>query len=316
MFDERDAGRRAEPDHRAAEADRIGEHAPVVAALLQRQRGERDVVEHRGDEAEAEAVCQDAAGSFSTGIIEAQVTSDSRKMVPLNASGSSSQSGLRSGAVTRMRHPHGDADEREAVEQIRDTARLTTTLAEIAATRMSDDDADARPVDLTCRGGVLHDRRVALLLKRGRDTEDDERDDRRDVGVEDGQRADAVDPHHRGRGVADDAARSRRRSRPRRSPRGSRCAPCRGTPSCAIAPPISAAAMLSRKDDSTKTITSSTKAPFQSSGRKRGRTSGTSLFSKCRDEQREAHQQQEQIGEDHPLVPQVQRQGRRGRGRT
>jgi hypothetical protein len=39
---------------RAAEADRVGEEAPVVAALLQRQRGERDVVEHRGDEAEAE----------------------------------------------------------------------------------------------------------------------------------------------------------------------------------------------------------------------------------------------------------------------
>src|SRR5215470_17478164 len=29
------------------------------------------------------AVCHDAAGSFSTGIIEAQVTSASRKMVPL-----------------------------------------------------------------------------------------------------------------------------------------------------------------------------------------------------------------------------------------
>ena len=52
---QRDAGRRAEPDHRAAEADRIGEIAPVVAALLQGERGERDVVEHRRDEAEARA---------------------------------------------------------------------------------------------------------------------------------------------------------------------------------------------------------------------------------------------------------------------
>ena len=32
---QRDAGRRAEPDHRAAEADGVGEEAPVVAALAQ-----------------------------------------------------------------------------------------------------------------------------------------------------------------------------------------------------------------------------------------------------------------------------------------
>ena len=51
---QRDAGRRAEPDHRAAEADRVGEKAPVVAALAQGERGERDVVEDGGDEAEAE----------------------------------------------------------------------------------------------------------------------------------------------------------------------------------------------------------------------------------------------------------------------
>ena len=51
----------------------------------------------------------------------------------------------------------------------------------------------------------------------------------------------------------------------------------------AMAPPISAAAMLSRKLDSTNTITSSTKAPFQSSGRKAGMTSGSLLFSKWRE---------------------------------
>ena len=42
---------------------------------------------------EASAVCQAAAGSFSTGIIEAQVTSASRKIVPLKVSGITSQSG-------------------------------------------------------------------------------------------------------------------------------------------------------------------------------------------------------------------------------
>ena len=76
---------------------------------------------------------------------------------------------------------------------------------------------------------------------------------------------------------------------------------------CAIAPPISAAAMLSRNDDSTNTITSSTKPPCQSAGRKRGSTSGHAALLEVPRQQRESHQQQEQVGEDHPLVPQVQR---------
>ena len=50
---------------------------------------------------------------------------------------------------------------------------------------------------------------------------------------------------------------------------------------CAIAPPIIAAAMLSRKLDSTNTSTSSTKQPFQSSGSQRGNTAGISVSSKC-----------------------------------
>ena len=50
----------------------------------------------------------------------------------------------------------------------------------------------------------------------------------------------------------------------------------------AMAPPMSAAAMLSRKLEMTNTITSSTKPPFQSSGRNLGSTTGTWLFSKCR----------------------------------
>ena len=47
--------------------------------------------------------------------------------------------------------------------------------------------------------------------------------------------------------------------------------------------PMMAAAMLSRNADSTNTSASSTKPPFQSSGRKRGIRCGTWLSSKCRD---------------------------------
>ena len=50
---ERDTRRGAEPDHRATKPDRIGKKAPVIAALFQGERGERDVVEHRGDEPKA-----------------------------------------------------------------------------------------------------------------------------------------------------------------------------------------------------------------------------------------------------------------------
>ena len=50
----RDAGGRPEPGHRAAEADGEGEEPPIVAALLKGKRGERDIVEHRGEKAETE----------------------------------------------------------------------------------------------------------------------------------------------------------------------------------------------------------------------------------------------------------------------
>src|SRR5262245_48348580 len=48
------------------------------------------------------AVCQEAAGSLCTGIMDAQVTSASRKMLPLNASGTNDHSGLRQPAVARI----------------------------------------------------------------------------------------------------------------------------------------------------------------------------------------------------------------------
>ena len=47
---------------------------------------------------------------------------------------------------------------------------------------------------------------MTLLLQRGGNATDDERDARRDVGVQHVERADAVDPHHRGRRIAHDAA--------------------------------------------------------------------------------------------------------------
>ena len=62
-------------------------------------------------------VCHDAGGSCSTGIIDAASTSDSRNTAPRAASGSSSQSGRRIGAVQQDHDPHRDADERETIRR-------------------------------------------------------------------------------------------------------------------------------------------------------------------------------------------------------
>src|SRR5436190_20284788 len=47
-------------------------------------------------------VGHEAPGSFSTGMREAHITSESRKIVPLSAFGRSDQSGRRIGAVARI----------------------------------------------------------------------------------------------------------------------------------------------------------------------------------------------------------------------
>ncbi|MNC91930.1 hypothetical protein D3C83_82720 [compost metagenome] len=50
----------------------------------------------------ASADSHEAAGSFSTGIMEAHRMSESRKMLPWNDSGSRPQSGLRHGTHARI----------------------------------------------------------------------------------------------------------------------------------------------------------------------------------------------------------------------
>src|SRR5262245_29121727 len=81
------------------------------------------------------AVGQDAAGSFSTGIIEAQVTSASRNTEPLNASGSNPHSGLRSGTQTRIATQTA-APITGKWSSSAGNLRFAITLARIAATRI------------------------------------------------------------------------------------------------------------------------------------------------------------------------------------
>src|SRR5688572_20355009 len=84
----------------------------------------------------AKVVCQEAGGSFSTGISEAQVTSASRNTDPLNASGSSFQSGGRHAAVATIA-THTAAPITGKWSRTCGKRRLATTLAPIAASRIT-----------------------------------------------------------------------------------------------------------------------------------------------------------------------------------
>src|SRR5512134_221808 len=82
------------------------------------------------------AVSHEAAGSFSTGIRDAQVMSDSRKMLPLKDSGSSDQSGLRKGTQARIA-THTAAPMKGKLSETAGNLRLTNTFAPIAAARIA-----------------------------------------------------------------------------------------------------------------------------------------------------------------------------------
>src|SRR2546423_1551732 len=81
-------------------------------------------------------VGHDAAGSFSTGIIDAQVTSASRNTEPLNASGSSFQSGCRNGTVRRIA-AHTAAPISGNASSAAGNLTLARTLAAMAASRIT-----------------------------------------------------------------------------------------------------------------------------------------------------------------------------------
>ena len=100
---------------------------------------------------------------------------------------------------------HRDADEREAVGEL-DVPQVDVDIGPDGRGQDEADDADPHPVDTHARLDVGGDRLVAMLLQRGRYAEHHQRDDRGDIGMDDVERIDAVDPHHGGRGVAHHAA--------------------------------------------------------------------------------------------------------------
>ena len=83
----------------------------------------------------ASAEGQEAGGSDSTGIIEAQVTSDNRNTEPLKAPGMRLHSGLRSGTAT-SRATQIAAPRNGKCSAAEANCRFTVTLVMMAQTRM------------------------------------------------------------------------------------------------------------------------------------------------------------------------------------
>jgi hypothetical protein len=83
----------------------------------------------------ARADGQEAGGRLSTGIIEAQVTSDSRNTEPLKAPGIRLHSGLRSGTAT-SKATQMAAPRKGKCSAAAANFRFTVTLVMMAATRM------------------------------------------------------------------------------------------------------------------------------------------------------------------------------------
>ena len=151
------------------------------------------------------AVCHDATGSFSTGIIEAAVTSASKKIVPLNVSGITAQSGRRNGAAGQKHRPHREPKHRHATKQCR-KMNVGDDVHHQRNGQHCSDDKYARPVDHKVAASMLDDGRVAMLLQGCRHREDQKRDNSGAIGFEDAQRAYSSNPHHSRCGIADHAS--------------------------------------------------------------------------------------------------------------
>ncbi len=212
------------------------------------------------------------------------------------------------GLAQRRRHEHRE-DQTATPMNGKESAssgcwRFTKTLTEIAAARITTTTSDATPVDVGAARRVLEDRRVLVLLERGRNAEDDQRHDRRDVGVEHGERRHAVDPHHRRRRVADDAARAAgvRGGDDRREIADVDLAL---KTVCAIAPPIMRGGDVVEERRQHEDHHQQDERALPVVRQVIGQQLRDFALLEVVGEQREAHQQAEEVDDDDPLVVEV-----------
>ena len=232
-------------------------------------------------------------------------------MLPRVASRQQAPVGLAQRRVSQQRDPDRHADHRQVVQHLGMAQVEDRRWRRSRASRMKATMPTRVHSTRDARRRVLADRLIGLLLARRDDAEEEQRRHRGDVGVEHVQRA------ARRRSTSSwswcrrprcpSRRRSTRRTMAARKPMCTR--PWYST--AAMLPPIIAAAMLSRKLDSTKTSTSMTKPPFQSSGRKRGRIAGTRLSSKWRDSSAKPSSRPNRLATMTHSWPQVPEQARR-----
>ncbi len=146
--------------------------------------------------------------------------------------------------------------------------------------------------------------RVTVLLYGGGDAEDHQGHRCGNIGVKDIRGRDAGDPHHGGGGVPHHAPGAAGVGGGDDGGQVADVDLVAKTPAATV-PPIRAAAMLSRKLDRKKIRTKRTKPPGQPAGRKRGSILGDAAVLEVAGQQGETQQQAQQVGEHHPLVPQV-----------
>ena len=201
------ARRRPEPDHGAAETHRVGQHPPVVAALLQGQRGQGDIVENRGDIAQSE---RGLPGSGRQGFDRHQGGGQDQRQQE-NAAFDRGWHLFPSRPPQRYRQqqrdPDGRTDEGEAIRPVREI-QVQDDVGRDGRTLHEADDSQSNPIDSHITVRVSRDRCVALLLA-GRDHgKEQRRDHGSHVGVQHRSRGYARYPHHRGRGIADHTTRA------------------------------------------------------------------------------------------------------------
>ena len=152
------------------------------------------------------AVCQEATGNFSTGIIERTSPARAGRCCPWRHPGSSS---TRAGARHRERdrHPDGRAEEGK-ISEISGNFVLTVTLVHDGGDQDPGHDAHARPVNTASRRWHPSRSAICVLLQRGRECRTHSRAGRRPHRHRNVERIDAGNPHHGGGGVAHHAARA------------------------------------------------------------------------------------------------------------
>ena len=224
-------------------------------------------------------------------------------MVPLKVSGSTPQSGLPQRRSHEDGGPDGEADHRQGIEQL-GVADIGDHVGDDGGDEDERHDEHARPFDAHAGRRVLHDGRWRCCWMAAGIPHTTRASAGGNEGVEHAQGVDPIDPHHGGGGVADHAARAA----------GIGCSDDSGQ----VADVHSAPEDLLRHrtaDQCRRDVVEEARdhcdedeqheAALPVVGQEARHLVGDLAFLEVAREQGKAHEQEEQVGEDHGLVRHV-----------